>query len=322
MEYATSGNPYNQRFTIIPNFLIRKLPVSFEARMMLIYLMSHDEGYLLRVSQIAAESGRCKDTVQRLMRELEEFGVLVRRQLRSAGKITGTVYEIRHDILINRCAENPGDPPTAEDSGPGPEQGKPEFPQVEPETESPAPVESPTKKTITKKTKEEDQKTTEPPAGSPLEGEIVDEASNDRPVTAQTLLATLLDACSSKNVTLTPRVKGMYARKFKELLSGGIPDALILEALRLSWKKKTLDRVQLLDNYLIEVQTGPAEPMFKSASERRVDRADQASDIAKQATRVVVENGFAANDIKALKQALRLIKEGFTNITRMQLEAA
>lgn len=302
MSVNTTGNPFNQRFTMVPNFLIRKLAVSFEARMMLIYIMSHEEGYLLRVAQIAEETGRCKDTIQKLMRELEDFGVLKRRQLRASGRITGTAYELDRDLLWG-LTEDPGDPPRvppgADDSGPGPDLPEQEFSQVTPEPEVPAQVDQSTKKTTSKKTKnQEDQVLASAPPP---------------PEKANEILATLIDACSAHNVTLPPRIKGMYARKFKELLDGGVPAPLILEALRLSWRKKTVDRVQLLDNYLIEVQAGERVRDVRTNSQVR---SDNVGTLVQQTKAVVLARGGNPDDNRLMVKTMRDIRNGLIDVAQ------
>lgn len=133
------------------------------------------------------------------------------------------------------------------------------------------------------------------------------------PQKANEILKTLIDACAAGGVLLTPRIKGMYAKKFKELLDGGIPAPLVLEALRVSWRKKTIDRVQLLDNYLIEVQAGER---VQDARTKTEVRSDQVTDLLDQARAVVVAQGGNPDNNRLMSKTMRDIRTGVIDVAQ------
>lgn len=84
------------RFTMISNEFHRDHRLSFAARGLGGWLMSHVEGWESNTWTIARENGIGRDQVRRLLRELEEFGYLRRIRVRGeGGRLGGTVHEIQ-----------------------------------------------------------------------------------------------------------------------------------------------------------------------------------------------------------------------------------
>lgn len=175
------------------------------------------------------------------------------------------------------------------------------------ETDTPPPVEVDTPGVVANAPNPEplthNQETHKEPAPAP----------QSPPTKANEMLALLINACTERNVVLPPRVKGMYAKKFKELLDGGVAPELILEALRLSWKKKTLDKVQLLDNFLIEVQAGERQPDVRTKQEVR---DEVVTSRIEQAMALVRARGMDPNNGKIVSKAMKEIRLGLVNVSQ------
>jgi hypothetical protein len=247
------------------------------------------------VASAAERAGICESAFQKAVRELVKVGAVERiaRYATNGGQLTN-VYRMKMGTFVPPSRNvDVGEGPDFGDGG-----GADSSPGggVHPSTRGVDGC-TPNQEPLTKN--QETKNFPEPtvPAGG-----------GDTPPTAQTILKTFIDACTTHGVTLTPRIKGMYARKFKELLDGGVPHSLIMEALRLSWRKKTVDRVQLLDNYLIEVQTGPAAPRFQSVQERREEKLQESKSVMRMATEAVVAQGGRSNDFKAIQKMMDMIR--------------
>jgi DNA-binding Lrp family transcriptional regulator len=84
------------RFTMISNEFVRDARLSFAARGLGGYLLSHVEGWETNTWTIARANGIGRDQVRRLLRELEDAGYLRRERVRGeGGKLAGMVHEIQ-----------------------------------------------------------------------------------------------------------------------------------------------------------------------------------------------------------------------------------
>jgi DNA-binding Lrp family transcriptional regulator len=84
------------RFTMISNGFVRDARLSFAARGLGGYLLSHVEGWETNTWTIARANGIGRDQVRRLLRELEDAGYLRRERVRGeGGKLAGMVHEIQ-----------------------------------------------------------------------------------------------------------------------------------------------------------------------------------------------------------------------------------
>lgn len=151
-----------------------------------------------------------------------------------------------------------------------------------------------------------------------IDAEIVDDHQPDESsrkpgaemVTAQTLTAQWIDWCKAREITLPPRLIGRYARKFKELLGGHIPPAVIGAALARMATERMVARVDLLDSYVVRVQAGAPrpEPMYRSAAERRRDETVDSRDRIAEAERIVRARGGDPEDNVAVYRVAQELK--------------
>jgi hypothetical protein len=116
------------------------------------------------------------------------------------------------------------------------------------------------------------------PGGEAVEGEIVDEQSTSteldtaKPVTAQTILAWLIDCCTAAEIDLPKKLIGHYSKEIKNLLDEGQPPQRITAALRLMAEDNILNRPSLLPNKVMTVQTGPEKAPRREARSTTDDR--------------------------------------------------
>jgi hypothetical protein len=79
------------------------------------------------------------------------------------------------------------------------------------------------------------------------------------PVTAQTILADLIDECKRCNIKLPQQIIGQYAKRFKDHLEEGYTRDQIWAALVIMAQEKVLGKPSYLPNKLVTVQTGPEQ---------------------------------------------------------------
>jgi len=96
--------------------------------------------------------------------------------------------------------------------------------------------------------------------------EIVEETPTDgastalevvKPVTAQTIVAALVDECKRLDIKLPKQIVGQYATRIKGHLEEDYTPAQIWAALSLMAEEQILGRPSLLTNKLVTVQAGP-----------------------------------------------------------------
>lgn len=253
------------------------------------------------VETAAERAGVSASTFRRCLAELETLGALKRiaRYDPEQGRQLSNIYQLKTGTLVPPPPGEPSDPSESDTL----EAGRSDRGSLADLPANQEPI------TYNHKT----QSSTAPPPAPPTR--------------ANEILATLIDACAAAGITLTPRIKGMYAKKFKELLDGSVPPELILSALRLSWKKRTLDRVQLLDNYLIEVQAGERVRDVRTKTEVRSEGVRSLID---QAEAVVKARGGNPNDNRLMSKTMRDIRDGLIDVaqalgssfTQLQIGAA
>ncbi len=92
------------RFTIVSNEFTRDMRLSFAARGLGLWLLSHADGFEITSTSIARQSGVGRDSVRRWLAELEHYRYLRRVRLRGdGGRLGAMVYEVR-------CSPFPPDP--------------------------------------------------------------------------------------------------------------------------------------------------------------------------------------------------------------------
>ena len=125
------------------------------------------------------------------------------------------------------------------------------------------------------------ERTPAPPAEDAATGEVVmfdiDESTETavavaEPVTAQTIVAALVDACRERDVALPNRLIGQYAKGIKQLLGEGYSPALIWRALALMADDNILNRPSLLANKVVTAQAGPERAPQRASRSTTDDR--------------------------------------------------
>lgn len=132
-ELSIDGN-----FTIVPNAWIRDEELGAAAKLLLIYLVSHQVGYEIRDPQIIRETGLGRHALRSARTELEESGWLVLSRGRNADNTLGPY---RYEVAEARGYFSPVEHSTVEDS---PDENRPRNKKTK------------NKKTISNKTNELD----------------------------------------------------------------------------------------------------------------------------------------------------------------------
>ncbi len=84
----TSGRLVTHRasnYTSVANEALRDKRLSFRARGLLVWMLSHADGYRISAARIAAEGKEGRDAIRTAMDELEAGGYLKRRRVQSSG---------------------------------------------------------------------------------------------------------------------------------------------------------------------------------------------------------------------------------------------
>jgi hypothetical protein len=90
-EFPMDGN-----FTMVPNALIRDDELPGNAKLLLIYLLSHKVGYHILDSQMIRESGLGREALRTARKKLEQFGFINLERVRNADHSLGAYrYEIK-----------------------------------------------------------------------------------------------------------------------------------------------------------------------------------------------------------------------------------
>jgi hypothetical protein len=90
-EFPMDGN-----FTMVPNALIRDEELPSNAKLLLIYLLSHKVGYHILDAQMIRESGMGREALRSARKKLEELGFLHLERVRQADNSLGAYrYELQ-----------------------------------------------------------------------------------------------------------------------------------------------------------------------------------------------------------------------------------
>lgn len=90
---------FGDHFTQIPNTWIRDKRLSYKAKGLLTYILSHAAGYELTVEQIIEDSADGESAVRTGINELEKCGYLVRQRRRSGNRLGGYDYIVCEDCF-------------------------------------------------------------------------------------------------------------------------------------------------------------------------------------------------------------------------------
>ena len=99
---------FERNFTQIPNDWMRDQALSFKAKGLLVYLLSHEVGYRITMQQIVAETNDGKSAVRSAIDELIQAGYLkTERTVQENGYNGGLAYFICEPKSENPTLENP-----------------------------------------------------------------------------------------------------------------------------------------------------------------------------------------------------------------------
>ena len=273
-------------YTHIPNHWTRDPGLSWKAKGLLAYIAGHSVNYELTVAQIIAEGTDGKDSVLAGIAELVTAGYLTRVRTRNTdGSLGPYDYTLTENPSQSGESARSKDKPAGQDSSlgrktrttacapgrksrTGAEQGKQDVSAGGNQSGFTTVVNPPTKKTISKKTKEDQ--------------EMASDKSSASEINAGSVVADWIDYCGGKGVKLTGQAIARYGKKIKELLSEGFDAKLIKHALARMLERGQASRPGLLDSFVIEVQglpvpVSPAAPreQFKSAAEKKAEQNER-----------------------------------------------
>lgn len=105
-----------ERFTVIPNEIIRSKKLSYEQKGMLCFLLSLPSDWVLFKTTLHEQTCQPKGTTERIFKELQELGYIISmRDIDSSGRFCGwnhIVYDTPH--LPDNSVDNKENPPTSE----------------------------------------------------------------------------------------------------------------------------------------------------------------------------------------------------------------
>ena len=107
MSIIRSNRPDNG-YLMASNTVLREERLSYRALGLLLHMLSHADGWVFRSDDLARESyGSGRDSVQKAMRELAEFGYLVTTKKRNPDgtfNTTTTVYDVPKELPARELA--------------------------------------------------------------------------------------------------------------------------------------------------------------------------------------------------------------------------
>lgn len=271
--------------TPVPNSWMRDSRLSWKAKGLLANIVGHAPGYELTVKQLIEDGTDGKDAVLSGLRELETAGYLVRTRLRDQDGTWGAYdYEVR-DPSPSQSGSNQGGKIRT-----GGDQAKGDVPAGGDQGGFSGADNPPTKKTTSKKTREDHS--------APTERDADGEEDQDTP-NAGSIVADWIDYCGGRGIKLTKQSIGRYAGKIKELLKQGFTEKQIKHALNLQLARGKAAFPAMLDSFIVEVQaanvprptSAPPAPRYPSAAERAEDRREDERAIAEIADRLAAEQG-------------------------------
>lgn len=119
---------FERDFTQLPNTWLRDERISFRARGLRDYLMSHEAGFHVTIKALAANGPEGREAIQTAVRELEQAGYLERIQTRGRGGRLGHVWwDLKDPFELPESLTQPltGFPSTAQPSPVQPLTGNP-----------------------------------------------------------------------------------------------------------------------------------------------------------------------------------------------------
>lgn len=92
----------NRDFSIVSNAILRDKRMTMKARFLLVFCLSMSDSWEFSAQGLATGIGASVDAIKSGLRELEEFGYLVRRQTRINGKLSTMEYILREEPLVEK----------------------------------------------------------------------------------------------------------------------------------------------------------------------------------------------------------------------------
>lgn len=141
----------------------------------------------------------------------------------------------------------------------------------------------------------------------------------EKPATAQTVLADWIDWLRSKGVELPKRTIGIYAKVIKEHLEQGFADKVVRRALARMYERGQHGKPTVLAGFVVEVQGNRSDNRsngYQTATERMEQRAGDRQEVARLADAISAHLGADPSDLLMNvvigKLAQRALKERST----------
>ena len=106
MPLIRGHHSFDDHFTQIPNTWLRDPRLSFKARGLLCYIMSHKEGWSISVTWLAANNIEGKEALRSAIAELELHGYLSREQENTGGRFGEVTWSTREPMAEKPQTEN------------------------------------------------------------------------------------------------------------------------------------------------------------------------------------------------------------------------
>lgn len=249
-------------------------------------VIGQDRSGYKKVAEMAEALGVGERTVKRWVGVLVEVGaVRVQRFRRRSGQLGQNVYYCPKDepgLFEPATTGHPVTPgpdqgePSTRGHGVAPDQGSPRGPSINPDTNSFTQIPEALRASGAA------LRAAEQPPLIPDDEIVTGEVVDDRPlpavreqaappaVTAQSLLATMIDGLATRSIQLPATVKARWGKEFKRALDEGFPPEVVMEAVRVMFRENALNHPTWLPQVLVRVQTGPTLPP------ERMNRVDAA----------------------------------------------
>ena len=92
MPLIRGHHSFDDHYTQIPNEWLRDTRLTFKSRGLLALIMSHSQGWSLSIASIANANQEGKDAIRSAIKQLEDFGYLLRTQSNEGGKFGEAVW--------------------------------------------------------------------------------------------------------------------------------------------------------------------------------------------------------------------------------------
>lgn len=92
----------NRDFSIVSNAILHDKRMTMKARFLLVFCLSLSDSWEFNAQGLATAIGASVDAIKSGLKELEEYGYLVRRQTRINGKLSTMEYILRESPLVEK----------------------------------------------------------------------------------------------------------------------------------------------------------------------------------------------------------------------------